>query len=86
MERKIKEAPQEPDNATKDQIKTAISSSALSDGSCDIKDPNEGRHPKCLGTYDAHNGDYSCDYYTKLDCDECKYGAGRKDPEAKPNQ
>lgn len=44
------------------------------------------KHPKCLGTYDEWNGDYDCGYYTKLSCDQCKYGSGRKDPEAKCNQ
>lgn len=44
------------------------------------------KHPKCLGTYDEWNGDYDCGYYTKLLCEECKYGLGRKDPEAKCNQ
>lgn len=44
------------------------------------------RHPKCKGTYDAWNGDYDCEYQTAITCDECKYGAGRKDPEAKCNQ
>ena len=49
------------------------------------RDDDRQRHPKCLGTYDEHNGDYSCDYQTILTCDECKYGVGRKDPAAKCN-
>ena len=44
------------------------------------------RHPKCEGYYDPWSGDYDCGYDTKIDCDECKYGMGRKDPEAKCNQ
>lgn len=36
----------------------------------------------CAGTHDAFNGDFDCGYSTTLDCEECKYGAGRKDPEA----
>lgn len=45
------------------------------------------RHPKCLG-YQTREGDYDCEYQTKLDCDQCKYGGhgGRKDPESKCNQ
>lgn len=47
------------------------------------------RHPKCLGSYDEWSGDYDCEYGSDLSCDECKYGGGRKDPEAacnNPNQ
>lgn len=44
------------------------------------------KHPKCLSTYDEWDGAYDCGYNTKLDCDQCKYGLGRKDPEAKCNQ
>lgn len=43
------------------------------------------KHPKCKGKYDAMNGDYDCGYRTAITCDDCKYGAGRKDPEAKCN-
>jgi len=46
------------------------------------------RHPKCKGfkTPDVGWGsDYDCGYDTTIDCDECKYGGGRKDPEAKCN-
>lgn len=46
------------------------------------------RHPKCKGykTEDIGWGsDYDCGYMTKIDCDECKYGGGRKDPAAKCN-
>ena len=44
--------------------------------------------PKCKGyAVDTPNGwDFDCRYDTTLDCDECKYGAGRKDPEAKCNK
>ena len=44
------------------------------------------KHPKCKGTYNEWAGDYNCEYQTTLECDECKYGHGRKDPEAKCNQ
>lgn len=44
------------------------------------------KHPKCLGSYDEWQGDWDCGYYTKLSCEECKYGLGRKDPEAKYTQ
>ncbi len=43
------------------------------------------KHPKCLGHFD-YWGEFDCDYYTVLTCDECKYGGGRKDPKAKCNQ
>lgn len=47
------------------------------------------RHPKCLGresSSPSEGYDFSCDYDSYLDCGDCKYGAGRKDPEAKCNQ
>ena len=48
------------------------------------------KHPKCLGE-DYYSGpsetsDFGCGYNTSIDCGECKYGAGRKNPEAKCNQ
>lgn len=48
-------------------------------------DKVERVHPKCLGWFD-YWGEFDCDYNTVLICDECKYGVGRKDPEAKCNQ
>jgi hypothetical protein len=39
------------------------------------------RHPLCKGDGVDH-----CGYDTKISCDECKYGGGRKDPKAKCNQ
>jgi len=47
---------------------------------------NTVRHPKCLGYYDEYTGDYDCDYSSVLICEDCKYGCGRKDPEAKCNE
>lgn len=47
---------------------------------------NRFRHPKCKGHYDEINGNYGCEYDTVLDCGECKYGAGKKDPDAKCNR
>ena len=44
------------------------------------------KHPKCLGWYNEFQGEYDCGYYTTISCEECKYGIGRKDPEAKCNQ
>ena len=44
------------------------------------------KHPLCKGKYDEWNGDYDCDYRSNLLCEDCKYGGGRKDPEAKCNQ
>lgn len=43
-------------------------------------------HPKCKLQFDAHNGDYGCEYHSTLSCDDCKYGVGRRDPEAQCNQ
>ena len=43
------------------------------------------RHPKCKGYYVEWAGDYDCGYKTTIECDDCKYGDGRKDPEAKCN-
>ena len=36
----------------------------------------------CKLEYDAWNGDYACGCGSAIDCDECKYGKGRKDPNA----
>ena len=44
------------------------------------------KHPKCDGTYNIFTGDYDCSYETILACEDCKYGMGWKDPEAKCNQ
>ena len=43
------------------------------------------KHPKCLGDVDYY-GEFDCGYYTTILCEDCKYGLGRKDPEAKCNQ
>jgi len=40
----------------------------------------------CLGYHDEWNGDYDCGYGATIACEDCKYGMGRKDPEAKRNQ
>ena len=50
------------------------------------EEPQIKRHKKCKGWYDEFTGDYDCDYQSVLVCDECNYGAGRKNPEAKCNQ
>lgn len=50
---------------------------------------NTNRHPRCKGIVLEYNDgefEYDCSYNTSLDCDDCKYGIGRKDPEAKCNQ
>ena len=44
------------------------------------------RHPKCAGYRDDWTLEFDCGYRTTLLCEECKYGCGRKDPEAKCNQ
>lgn len=38
------------------------------------------------GVYDEFNGDFDCGLDTKLICEDCKYGMGRKDPNAKCNR
>ncbi len=46
-------------------------------------------HQNCLSQQCNHPLDpveYECGYDTIIDCDECKYGGGRKNPEAKCNQ
>lgn len=53
------------------------------------KNNTSTRHPKCKGFKTPDYGwgsDYDCEYGSKLDCGECKYGGGRKNPEAKCNQ
>ncbi len=53
------------------------------------KENTQDRHPKCKLSQCNHPLDpieYECSYYTIIDCDQCKYGGGRKDPEAKCNQ
>lgn len=52
-------------------------------GNADVK---AVKHPKCLGYRDEHTGEYDCEYQTAITCDECKYGVGRKDPDAKCNR
>lgn len=50
---------------------------------------SSSRHPKCKGykTQDFGWGsEYDCEYDTKIDCDECKFGGGRKNPKSKCNQ
>jgi len=47
---------------------------------------SSSRHPKCKGwkKYDwgmMDGPEYGCDYDTEIDCDECMYGGGDKDPE-----
>jgi len=47
------------------------------------------RHPKCMGYMTRDTGDgseFECGYGTTITCEHCRYGGGRKDPEAKCNQ
>lgn len=46
------------------------------------------RHPKCLGySFDMGCGEeFDCGYGSDLICEDCKYGAGNRDPKAKCNQ
>jgi hypothetical protein len=39
----------------------------------------------CGLVHDAFNGDYDCSHGTTIDCGECKFGGGRKDPTAWAN-
>lgn len=53
------------------------------------KNKETERHPLCKAQtcnnfYDPI--EYECGYFTTLDCDDCKYGGGKKNPEAKCNQ
>ena len=41
--------------------------------------------PGCTGYYDSYGIEFDCGYHTILSCDECKYGVGKKDPEAWTN-
>ena len=43
------------------------------------------RHPKCLGSW-GHEMDFDCGYKTTIECCDCKYGGGRKNPAARCNQ
>lgn len=51
----------------------------------DTTEEKPTKHPKCLGDYD-YFGEFDCGYSTSLMCEDCKYGLGRKDPEAKCNE
>jgi len=46
------------------------------------------KHPLCKGYryWTACGYEYDCGYKSELLCEECKYGLGRKDPEARCNQ
>ena len=53
----------------------------------DLIDPCDWKaKPGCEGYYEDWSGEYDCGYGSTLTCEECKYGGGRKDPEAKRNQ
>lgn len=51
----------------------------------ELHTPRKPKHPKCQG-YSDYYGEFDCGYGTTLMCEDCKYGQGRKDPEAKCNQ
>ena len=46
------------------------------------------KHPKCKGywSHTPNGSEFDCEYGPVIICEDCKYGAGRKDPEAKCNQ
>lgn len=52
----------------------------------ELTNPGSNKHPKCKGYFDNLSGEFDCGYNTTIDCEYCKYGIGRKDPEAKCNQ
>jgi hypothetical protein len=62
----------------------AASGMSLLSGGLDTITGRPTKHPKCKGTTDYFGESY-CEYKTTLTCDECKYGFGRKNPEAKCN-
>lgn len=46
------------------------------------------KHSKCKGFWTPDYGygsDFDCGYKTIIDCENCKYGVGKKNPEAKCN-
>ena len=49
---------------------------------------NVNVHPKCEGykSWGDYGYEYGCGYESNLNCEDCKYGFGEKDPEAKCNQ
>jgi hypothetical protein len=53
----------------------------------DISNSGDEKHPKCKGykTWTDCGYEYDCEYGSILSCEECKYGHGRKDPEARCN-
>lgn len=42
----------------------------------------------CKGfkTWTDSGYEYDCGYETKIECEDCKYGGGRKNPDAKINK
>lgn len=50
-----------------------------------LENPRKAKHPKCKG-FINYMQEFDCAYDTALPCEDCKYGLGRKDPEAKCNQ
>ena len=48
----------------------------------------ERKHSRCRGSvsHTMDGTDYDCEYNTDLSCEDCKYGLGRRDPEAKINK
>lgn len=52
------------------------------------KNVKHAKHAKCAGySFWTDCGyEYDCAYQTTITCDDCKYGGGNKNPEAKCNQ
>lgn len=68
----------------KDALNAALQT--IAKGTKEYKDAVQRIKPGCQLSYDEFNGDYDCLYGSYLSCEECKYGMGRKDPEALVNQ
>lgn len=82
--RKAVDAPSKevPQNLNDKELDTFILDFAMWGG-----DSSYNKHPKCKSyRYWTDCGyEYDCGYPTDLACDDCKYGSGRKNPEAKCN-
>ena len=66
----------------KDGLKDLFKSIVLNDG--DILSSKQ--KSKCPYGFFDREGVFDCEINTKLDCDDCKFGLGRKNPFAKRNK
>ena len=53
-----------------------------------VKKEKSDEESGCSGyhTCNSNGDDFDCGYGTIIECDQCKYGRGRRDPLAKRNQ